>query len=187
MTAAEINALITEAMPAIERLPALRIVVERLAQHMSASLRSISGGEAEVTVERPRAMRVHDYLAGLPAPCVIAVIRIEPWDGHCLAALDAGLMGAAIGLVAGRPSQPDAGGSLPALHRDRAGGRGAAGNGCACARSRSCLRAGRSGGMPAGTSPRLHLPTQRSPSRQLRLSRSALRWRWRAIVASSIS
>ena len=81
MNATGINALIAVAMPAIERLPALRIVVERLAQHMTASLRAISGEEAEVTAERPRAIRVRDYLAGLPLPSVIAVIRMEPWDG----------------------------------------------------------------------------------------------------------
>ena len=121
MTAAGINALIAEAMPAIERLPALRIVVERLAQHMAASLRAISGEEAEVTAERPRAVRVRDYLAGLPAPSVIAVICIEPWDGYCLAAIDAGVMGAAIGLLlGGRRNQTQEGLSRPCTAIERA-------------------------------------------------------------------
>jgi flagellar motor switch protein FliM len=121
MNAAGINTLIAQAMPAIERLPALRIVVERLAQHMAASLRAISGEEAEVTADRPRAVRVRDYLAGLPAPCVIAVIRMEPWGGYCLAALDAGLMGAAIGLLlGGRRNQTQEGLSRPCTAIERA-------------------------------------------------------------------
>jgi flagellar motor switch protein FliM len=113
--------LIAVAMPAIERLPALRIVVERLAQHMTASLRAISGEEAEVTAERPRAIRVRDYLAGLPLPSVIAVIRMEPWDGYCLAALDGGLIGAAIGLLlGGRRNQTQEGLSRPCTAIERA-------------------------------------------------------------------
>jgi len=96
-----VAALIAGTMPAVERLPALQLIIDRLAQHMTASLRTLSGEAAEVSIEPARAVRCGEFLATLPTPTMAAVMRIEPWDGTCLAVLDAALTGAAIDLLLG--------------------------------------------------------------------------------------
>ncbi len=95
------DTLIAGAILPIERLPALRIVVDRLGQLLTASLRSLSGETATVTVGSARAVRFRDFHGSLPAPLTAAVLRIEPWNGQCLAILDNGLTGAAIDLLLG--------------------------------------------------------------------------------------
>ena len=98
---AGVVALIAGTVPSIERLPALQVVIDRLAQHIPTSLRTMSGETAEVSIEPARAVRCGEFLAALPTPTMVAVIRIEPWDGACLAVLDATLTGAAIDLLLG--------------------------------------------------------------------------------------
>ena len=94
-------ALIGGSMPSVERLPALQLVIDRLAQYMTTSLRTVSGESTEVSSEPARAVRSGEFLAALPTPTMAAVLRIEPWDGACLAVLDAALTGAAIDLLLG--------------------------------------------------------------------------------------
>ena len=91
-----LDALIAGSLAGIERLPALQSVVDRLAQLMTGSLRTITGENGEVTIDAPRSVRFRDFLGEIAAPAMIAVLRIEPWDGYCLAALDANLVGATI-------------------------------------------------------------------------------------------
>lgn len=109
---AGVAVLIAGAMPSVERLPALHLVTDRLAQHMTTSLRAMSGETAEVSIEPARAVRCGEFLAAVPTPTMAAVIRIEPWGGACLAVLDAALTGAAIDLLLGgrrSRSQPSEG------------------------------------------------------------------------------
>lgn len=95
------DTLIAGAVLPIERLPALRIVVDRLGQLLTASLRALSGETATVAVGLARVVRFRDFLGALPAPLLAAVMRIDPWNGQCLATLDSGLTGAAIDLLLG--------------------------------------------------------------------------------------
>jgi flagellar motor switch protein FliM len=99
-------ALVAGTMPSVERLPGLQLVIDRFAQHMTTSLRTMSGVSAEISIEPPRAVRSGEFLATLPTPTMAAVMRIEPWDGACLAVLDAALTGATIDLLLGGRRSP---------------------------------------------------------------------------------
>ena len=77
-------------------------MVDRLGQPLlTASLRALSGETATVAVGLARVVRFRDFLGALPAPLLAAVMRIDPWNGQCLATLDSGLTGAAIDLLLG--------------------------------------------------------------------------------------
>lgn len=91
----------------LNRLPVLNIIVDRLMQLMTVSMRSFTGDTAEVNVDRIKALRLKDFLDAVTLPAMIAVLRIEQWDGYCLAALDPRLIGLAVDvLLGGRRNRP---------------------------------------------------------------------------------
>lgn len=93
--------LVGEAAAGIERMPMLHIIVDRLAQLMTASMRAFTADNAEVIVEGVRSCRLKDFLDAVPLPAMIAVLRIDPWDGLCLAALDPRLIASAVDVLLG--------------------------------------------------------------------------------------
>jgi flagellar motor switch protein FliM len=84
-----------------DRLPTLNNIVDRLSQLMTASLRVFSAGNAEVSIGPLRPVRLKEFLESVALPAMIAVIRIEQWDGYCLAALDPRLIGSAVDVLLG--------------------------------------------------------------------------------------
>jgi flagellar motor switch protein FliM len=102
-----LQALAGGALAGIDRLPTLNIIVDRLAQLLTASFRVFTADNADVSIGRVRAIRLKDFLESVELPAMIAVIRIEQWDGHCLAALDPRLIGSAVDLLlGGRRNKP---------------------------------------------------------------------------------
>jgi flagellar motor switch protein FliM len=102
-----LEALLGGALVGIDRLPTLNIIVDRLAQLMTASMRIFTADNADVNIERMRATRLKDFLGSVELPAMIAVIRIEQWDGYCLAAINPGLIGTAVDLLlGGRRNKP---------------------------------------------------------------------------------
>jgi flagellar motor switch protein FliM len=85
----------------LTRLPVLNIIVDRLMQLMTVSMRSFTGDTADVSIDRIKALRLKDFLDAVTLPAMIAVIRIEQWDGYCLAALDPRLIGLAVDVLLG--------------------------------------------------------------------------------------
>jgi flagellar motor switch protein FliM len=96
-----LQALVGGALAGIDRLPMLNIVVDRLAQLLTASLRVFTSNIADVNIGRVHAIRFKDFLQSIELPAMIAVIRIEQWDGYCLAAFDPRLIGSAVDLLLG--------------------------------------------------------------------------------------
>ncbi|MDJ0390349.1 FliM/FliN family flagellar motor switch protein [Roseomonas sp. E05] len=84
-----------------ERLPMLEIVVDRLARLMTTSSRKFTADNADVVIDRIRPVRVGAFLDTITLPAMIGVIRIEEWDGYCLAALDSRLIGSIVDILLG--------------------------------------------------------------------------------------
>jgi flagellar motor switch protein FliM len=93
--------LVGEATVGIERMPMLHIIVDRLAQLMTASIRGFTADNAEVIVDRLRSCRLKDFLDSVPLPAMIAVIKVMPFEGYCLAALDPRLIASAVDVLLG--------------------------------------------------------------------------------------
>lgn len=101
------HALVGGALVGIDRLPTLNIIVDRLAQLLTASFRIFTADNADVNIDRVRAIRLKDFLESVDLPAMIAVLRIEQWDGYCLVALDPRLIGSAVDLLlGGRRNKP---------------------------------------------------------------------------------
>jgi flagellar motor switch protein FliM len=101
------QALVGGALVGIGRLPTLNIVVDRLAQLLTASFRAFTAENADVNIARVRAIRLGEFLESVELPAMIAVLRIEQWDGYCLVALDPRLIGSAVDLLlGGRRNKP---------------------------------------------------------------------------------
>jgi flagellar motor switch protein FliM len=84
-----------------ERLPMLEIVVDRLARLLTSSIRKFTADNAEVVIDRIRPVRVGAFLDTITLPALIGVIRIEEWDGYCLATLDSRLIGSVVDILLG--------------------------------------------------------------------------------------
>lgn len=102
-----LQALVGGALVGIDRLPTLNIIVDRLAQLLTASFRVFTADNCDVNIDRVRAVRLKDFLESVELPAMIAVLRIEQWDGYCLAALDPKLIGSTVDLLlGGRRNKP---------------------------------------------------------------------------------
>lgn len=84
-----------------EKLPMLDIVVDRLARLMTSSSRKFTADNADVVIDRTRPVRVGAFLDTVTLPALIGIIRIEEWDGYCLAALDSRLIGSIVDILLG--------------------------------------------------------------------------------------
>ncbi|WP_240046802.1 FliM/FliN family flagellar motor switch protein [Paracraurococcus ruber] len=84
-----------------ERLPMLDIVVDRLARLLTSSVRKFTADNADVVINRVRPIRVGAFLDNVTLPALIGVIRIEEWDGYCLAAVDSRLIGSIVDILLG--------------------------------------------------------------------------------------
>jgi flagellar motor switch protein FliM len=95
------EALVGGALVGVGRMPTLNIVVDRLAQLMTASMRSFMADNADVTIDRIRAVRLGEFLDTVTQPTMIALLHVEEWDGYCLAALDSRLIASVIEVLLG--------------------------------------------------------------------------------------
>jgi flagellar motor switch protein FliM len=95
------EALITNVVSGIDRMPMLNIMVDRLAQSLTVSMRGFTGDNTDVSIERLQSCRLKDFLDSVSLPAMIAVLRVEPWEGYCLAALDARLITSAMDVLLG--------------------------------------------------------------------------------------
>jgi flagellar motor switch protein FliM len=96
-----LEALVTNVVSGIDRMPMLNIMIDRLAQSMTVSMRGFTGDNADVSIDRIQACRLKDFLDSVSLPAMIAVFRVEPWEGYCLAALDPRLITSSMDVLLG--------------------------------------------------------------------------------------
>ncbi len=80
--------IISAGLISYERLPMLEIVFDRLVRIMSTSLRNFTSDNVEVSSDNIISLRFGDYLESLPLPAMLAVVKAEEWDNHCLMIID---------------------------------------------------------------------------------------------------
>ncbi|MBV9829023.1 MAG: FliM/FliN family flagellar motor switch protein [Alphaproteobacteria bacterium] len=95
------EALITNVVSGIDRMPMLNIMIDRLAQAMTVSMRGFTGDNADVSIDRLNACRLKDFIDAVSLPAMIAILRVDPWEGYCLAALDPRLITTAMDVLLG--------------------------------------------------------------------------------------
>jgi flagellar motor switch protein FliM len=98
---AGLRALAAGAMAGLDRLPLLRAVSDRLTAALTLSFRGILGIDAEVQIAPPRSVRLEEFEAGIAPAAPVAVLRMLPWGGICLAAIDPQLATTAIEVLLG--------------------------------------------------------------------------------------
>ncbi len=101
-----LGALATGGLPGLDRLPVLQTLIERLAAALTASVRGMLGPDAEVRIDPVRSLRLQEFQDRIAPGVPIAVLRIEPWGGRCLAVLDAGMTATAIEALLGGRGRP---------------------------------------------------------------------------------
>ena len=84
-----------------ERWPMLELVLERFRERLRTSLRELSTGDVDLSLEGIGARRFADHLESLPRPIPIAVLRAVEWDGYGLVILDRALAFTLVDLLLG--------------------------------------------------------------------------------------
>ena len=93
--------LATGGLPGLDRLPLLQTVLDRLAAALTGGVRAMLGPEAEVRIGPPRSVRLQEFRDRIAPGVPIAVLRVEPWGGNCLAVLDPGVAATAVEALLG--------------------------------------------------------------------------------------
>ena len=79
-----IDAIINAGLVSSERLPMLDVVFDRLVRLMTASLRSLTSDNIEISVEAVGSVRFGRFLNDMPLPSLIGVARAQEWDNFAL-------------------------------------------------------------------------------------------------------
>lgn len=79
-----IDAIINAGLVSSERLPMLDVVFDRLVRLMTASLRSLTSDNIEISVEAVASVRFGRFLNDMPLPSLIGVARAQEWDNFAL-------------------------------------------------------------------------------------------------------
>jgi flagellar motor switch protein FliM len=98
-----IERIISSGLVSYERLPMLEVVFDRLVRIMSASLRSFTSDNVEVTIDNILSLRFADYLNSISLPTMIAVFKAEEWDNYGLMVVDSSMIYSIVHLLLGGP------------------------------------------------------------------------------------
>ncbi len=96
-----IRAIIDSALVSYERLPMLEIVFDRLVRLLTASMRSFTSDNVEVSFDEITSVRFGDYLNSIPLPAIISVIKADPWDNYGIVTVDSNLIYSIIDVLLG--------------------------------------------------------------------------------------
>ena len=88
---------------AYERLPMLEIVFDRLVRILSATLRSFTNDNVEITIEGIRSLRFGDYMGAVPSSSMFAVFKAVQWDNYGLVVVDSAMSYSIIDILMGGP------------------------------------------------------------------------------------
>jgi flagellar motor switch protein FliM len=75
------------------RLPTLELLLESFARQFRTHLADLVRRELQVTYEGVQAQRCGDYLAALPSPACLDIVRARPLPGQVMFAIDPDLLG----------------------------------------------------------------------------------------------
>lgn len=104
---AGLRAVIESRIISHERLPMLEVVCEKMVRSFSSSLRNLTSDAIEVSLDDIASVRFGDFMARLPLPAMIAVVRIDAWQNYGIMTVDSNLIYAVVdALLGGRRGSP---------------------------------------------------------------------------------
>jgi flagellar motor switch protein FliM len=98
-----IERIIKAGFVSYERLPMLEIVFDRLVRILSATLRSFTNDNVEITIEGIRSMSFGDYMNAVPSSSLFAVFKAVQWDNYGLIVVNSSLSYSIIDILMGGP------------------------------------------------------------------------------------
>lgn len=101
-----LRAIINSAMVSYERLPMLEIVFDRMVRLLTASLRTFTSDNVEVSLDHISTMRFGDYLNSIPLPAMISVFRAVEWNNNALLTVDSNLIYSIVDVLLGGRGAP---------------------------------------------------------------------------------
>jgi flagellar motor switch protein FliM len=101
--------IIQRATLSYERLPMLEVVFDRFALALGTALKNHVGTPAEVRLKSFDYMTTGEALKALPAPQLVAVTSVEPWEGNIALVIDPALLFTTLELMLGGRTAPRSG------------------------------------------------------------------------------
>ncbi len=96
-----IHALIDAPTVPYERIPMLEAVFDRLVKLLRTSARKLTSDLVEIRLDSIRSLRFGQYLDSISLPCLIGVVKAEPWNNFGLMMVDSGLVYALVEVALG--------------------------------------------------------------------------------------
>ena len=83
-----IYAILDRSMMAYEKLPMLEVVFDRLVRMLSASMRSFTSDNVDVSIDTMVSMRFDEYLNSIPLPAMLVIFRAVEWENFGIITID---------------------------------------------------------------------------------------------------
>jgi flagellar motor switch protein FliM len=96
-----LQAIISSALVAYERLPMLEVVFDRMARLLTTDLRNFTSDNVEVSIDNVSSVRFGDYLNAVPLPAMMTVFKAVEWDNHGLITIDSSLIYSVVDVLLG--------------------------------------------------------------------------------------
>lgn len=96
-----IFAILDRSMMAYEKLPMLEVVFDRLVRVLSASLRSFTSDNVDVSIDLMASMRFDDYLNSIPLPAMLVIFRAVEWENFGIVTIDSSLIYSTVDVLLG--------------------------------------------------------------------------------------
>jgi flagellar motor switch protein FliM len=94
-------AILGKSQMAYEKLPMLEIVFDRMVRVLSASLRSFTSDNVDVSIDSMSSLRFDEYLNSIPLPALLCVFRAVEWENFGLAMVDSSLIYSMVDVLLG--------------------------------------------------------------------------------------
>ena len=96
-----IRAIVNSTVVSYERLPMLEVVLDRLVQMMTTSLRNFTSDNVEVNLDNITSIRFGDYLNSVAHPAILAIFRARQLDNYGLITVDSNLVYSMVDVLLG--------------------------------------------------------------------------------------
>jgi len=109
----DVKSLISYSQMALQRLPLLEVIFERLMKSLTTSLRIFTSSNVEVNIVNMVSMQFGDYIEQVEAPALISVVRSRQWQTLSLLSLSPQLIYTIMDRLLGGRNQTKDRGSKP--------------------------------------------------------------------------
>jgi flagellar motor switch protein FliM len=86
-----IRAIIERSSDNYEKFPMLEVIFDRFSRSVSTSLRSLTGENADITIENITSIRFEDYLNSVQLPTLMSIFQAVEWENFGLMTIESSL------------------------------------------------------------------------------------------------